>query len=272
MGGSPSRKRLRLGRPDRCAVCGRELSAGTEAFWYAVSRTVTCLGCDPGEPAVVEGQAGASAHREYQRRRQRREQRSRRRFGSLGALIARMIGEPQSTRVWDQGGVGEVKSAARLTELLHRRGVKLLHDRRIPGHGNANIDHIAIGPGGVTVIDTKTHRGKVGVERVGGLFSARRSVLRIGGRDQTPLIDKVERQVELVRAALRSVGMDQIDVRGALCFPDVNGLPVFRRLRVREVIVDGTKPVAELAARPGPLDPETVDRIWRRLGSSFPPA
>jgi hypothetical protein len=33
--------------------------------------------------------------------------------------------------------------------------VRLLHDRRVPRHGHANIDHIAVGPGGVTVIDTK---------------------------------------------------------------------------------------------------------------------
>jgi hypothetical protein len=272
VGDSEPRKRLRLRRPDRCAVCDRALAVGDEAVWYRHPRTVTCLGCDPGETTVIEGQAGASALREHQRRRERREQRAGDKLGRLGAFIARIADEPQTTKAWNQGGAGEVRAAARFTELLHGHGVRLLHDRRIPGHGNANIDHIAIGPGGITVIDTKTHRGKVRVERIGGLFSARRSVLTIAGRNQTSLIDAIERQLELVRTALRRVGDDQIDVRGGLCFPDVDGLPILDHLSAREIIIDGPRPVAKLARRPGPLDPKTIDRIWTHLGHTFPPA
>ena len=139
----------------------------------------------------------------------------------------------------------------------------MLHDRRIPRHGNANIDHIAIGPGGVSVIDTKTHRGKVRVERVGGLFAPRRSLLLIAGRDRTQLIDGVERQIELVRAALAGVGVQSIDVRGALCFPNVQGLPVLAELSVRGVLVSGPRPVAKLARRAGP----PISRRSRRSGA-----
>lgn len=94
----------------------------------------------------------------------------------------------------------------------------------------------------------------------------------IGGRDQTSLIVGVERQIEYVRDALRSVGEDQIDVRGALCFPDVDGLPMLAGLKVGEIIVDGPRPVAKLARRPGPLSAQTVERIWRSLAHSFPSA
>ena len=269
---SASKKRLCLRRPDTCAVCGHELAPGDEAIWNRLSRTVTCLGCDLGDAPVVEGQPGASALREYERRRQRREQHAREKLGGLGVLLARVIDEPQTTKAWRQGGNGEVRAGARLAKHLEGHDVKLLHDRRIPGHGNANIDHIATGPGGVTVIDDKTHRGKIRVDRVGGLFYARRSILMIGGRDQTQLIASVERQVELVRTALSRVGEDQIDVRGALCFPHVDGLPIFAQLTVREIIIDGPKPVANLARRPGPLHAETIDRIWSSLGRSFPAA
>jgi hypothetical protein len=62
-------------------------------------------------------------------------------------------------------------------------------------------------------------RGEVHVERVGGLFTDRHAILRIGGRDQTKLIDGVERQVKLVAAAITHVGFGDLDVRGALCFP-----------------------------------------------------
>jgi hypothetical protein len=262
---------MRLRRADRCIVCDGELPAGREAIWHRDIKRVTCLACSPGE-APVGGQAGASALREYEERHRRREQHAREALGGFGVFLSRALDEPSSTRVWQQGGQGEVRAGARLEKHLEGTAVQLLHDRRIPGHGKANIDHLAVGPGGVTVIDTKTHRGKVRVERVGGLFAPRRSVLRISGRDRTSLIDGVERQVDLVREVLTRAGHREIDVRGALCFPDVDGIPLFRQLIVRDVAIDGPKPVAKLAARPGVLSDGMVSRLWDELARSLPPA
>jgi hypothetical protein len=224
------------------------------------------------ETPVEEGIAGASAMREYERRRQSRKQHARQKLGGLGVAFAHLIEEPQSTRVWQQGGQGEARAGARLAKHLDRREMRLLHDRLIPGRGRANIDHLTVGPGGVTVIDTKTHRGKIQVDRVGGLFAPRRSVLLIGDRDQTRLIDAAEHQIELVRATLARSGTDRIEIRGALCFPEPDGLPLLGQLSVRGIILDGPKAVAKLARRSGRLTPETVDGVWRCLAHSFPPA
>lgn len=234
-------------------------------------QTVTCLGCSTEDQSVLEGHAGASALREYDRRHQRREQHARETLGSFGVLLARMIKEPQSTRSWQQGGKGEVRTGERLAKHLDGCRVRLLHDRRIPRHGNGNIDHLAVGPGGVTVIDTKTHRGKIRTDRVGGLFSPRRTVLLIGRRYQTRLIAAVERQIEYVRSALNGID-DHVDIRGAICFPNADGLPLLGQLVVRDVIIDVPKQIARLAQRPGPLSDEAIDRVWRQLGHSFPPA
>jgi hypothetical protein len=165
-----------------------------------------------------------------------------------------------------------VRTARRLEKLLDGTGVRLLHDRRIPGHGRANIDHLAVGNGGVTVIDSKAIRGQVRVRRVGGLFSPRRSILLIAGRDRTRLVDGVERQVDAVREALDELAVGEVDVRGALCFPDPDGLPVFGQLKVRDVVVDCAKPVARLAGRRGCLSPAMFDRLERCLAASFPAA
>jgi Nuclease-related domain len=89
-------------------------------------------------------------------------------------FLARVINEPQSTRSWQQGGKGEVRTGERLAKHLDGHPVMLLHDQRMPRHGNANIDHLAVGPGGATVIDTRTHHGTIRIDRVGGLFSPRR--------------------------------------------------------------------------------------------------
>jgi hypothetical protein len=270
MSRAPAKKQLRLRRADRCTVCERDLIAGEQAVWDAVSRTVTCLACELPDAAVLEAPPGASAERQYTQRHQRREQHARDKLGILGTALARAVDEPQTTTSWKQGARGERQTAARLDKHLKGYPVKLLHDRLMPGHGQANIDHLAVGPGGVTVIDTKTHKGEIRVERVGGLFTDRHEMLLIGGHDQTKLIDGLERQLHLVRTALGRVGADQIDLRGALCFPDPDGLPTFRQLTVRAIVIDGPKPIARLIRRAGPLDSEQVDRIWRQLAYAFP--
>ena len=106
------------------------------------------------------GQAGASARREHQRRRARREQRARERWdvvglGGVGAGLAR-LNAPQHERAWAVGAHGEERVAMRLEKHLADSGAVLLHDRRVP-NSRANIDHLAIGPGGATVIDAKNY-------------------------------------------------------------------------------------------------------------------
>lgn len=243
---------------------------GQEAIWHRDTRTVTCMACAKGMVPQVNGEPGSSALREYERRHQRREDHAKETLGGLGVLLSRVIDEPSSTKVWQQGAAGEARTAARLAKHLAGSGVGLLHDRRIPGHGHANIDHLAVGPGGITVIDTKTHRGRIRVERVGGLFSRRRQVLLINGRNRTNLVDGIERQIELVRGAV--VHPNLPEVRGALCFPDAEGLPLLHHLSVRQIVIDGRKPIARVAARPGTLTPGDVDAITDELGRLFPPA
>ena len=223
-------------------------------------------------PPVDEGTAGASALREYERRRKTREDYARQKLGVIGVGLAKLIDEPQTTRAWQRGGNAEVYAGRHLEKHLAGTGVTLLHDRSGRSHGPANIDHIAVGPGGVTVIDTKKYKGKVKVERVGGLFSARHEILTVNGRDQTKLITGVEKQVQYVQSTLRTVGHAGVDVRGALCMTEVDGLPLIRSLSVRGVLVDVPKRAAALARRPGALPPETVDEIWRHLAANFPSA
>jgi Nuclease-related domain len=187
-------------------------------------------------------------------------------------FLARVTGDPQTATAWKKGADGEARAGSRLTELLEGSGVRLLHDRRMPGSRSANIDHIAIGPGGITVIDTKNNHGKVRVQRVGGLFSERRDTLTIAGRDKIKHIDGVERQMAAVVSLLPQPDGDAIDIRGALCFADVDGLPLLRHLSARNVIVDGPRSTAKLASRPGPLTPEQVDTLWVHLGTTLPAA
>jgi hypothetical protein len=254
-----------------CARAGAEERKGTISLSGSEVTTQLPSTPPPAELPVLVGEPGASALREYQRRRTRREEEARRKLGRLGVALAALTSEPQETKAWKQGGEAEVKTAARLAKHLDGRGVKMLHDRLVPGHGRANIDHILVGAGGITVVDTKAWRGRVRVERSGGLFSSR-LVLLVDGRDRTALVEGVEAQAGYARGMLKMTDFEGLDVRGALCFVDPSGLPFFASLRLREVLIASTSRVAKLARRPGELDAEGVERVWRHLDRCFPHA
>lgn len=96
-------------------------------------------------------------------------------------------------RTWSQGAEGE-RLVAHTLGALERFGWTLLHDVRQPDRQLANIDHVAVGPGGVVVIDAKNWTGTVTTE--GG-------VLRQNGYARTKETDAVGLQAASVAALLR---------------------------------------------------------------------
>jgi Nuclease-related domain len=155
------------------------------------------------EPLLSDGEAGASARREGERRRAKREAATMARRPRLGKLILAVLDEPHAGRSWGKGAVGEEALGAKLSKLASERRV-MLHDRRVPG-SRANIDHIAVTPGGVFVIDAKRYSGAVEKRNVGSIF---RSDVRlyVGRRECTKLLHGSEDQAEVVRDALDEGG------------------------------------------------------------------
>lgn len=209
--------------------------------------------------------------REYTRRHQRQEDHAREALGSLGAVLSRVTDEPASTKVWRRAPTarsGQLTGSPSTSPAEHSPAARPTDPRPWPRqhrpsgdrsrrcHRDRHQDPSRPSPG-------RAYRR---------LFSPRRSALLINGRDQTKLIDAIERQIELVRSALTCHRPSTPEIRGALCFRGVDGLPVLRQLSAREIITDGPKPVAELASRPGPLTHGDVDRLWHELGRLFPPA
>jgi hypothetical protein len=210
---------------------------------------------------VESDSAGASARREYERRRDARERALRTRWPRIGGLLWALSRAPAHEHAWLRGAEGEERAAARLAQLLAGTEVVLLHDRRVPA-SRANIDHLAVGPGGVTVIDTKRLAGKVEVRGRGA-----HAELRVGRRDRSSVLEAAARQLAAVNAAV-----DGVDVRVALCFVDPSGLPLFRQLRARGIVIDGPRGVARLANRSGPLDTERIRALVALLDRRFPKA
>ena len=210
----------------------------------------------------VEGSAGFSARHEYEKRRDARRAKLRERFGPLAPLAGLVAGESDAERNWRRGAEGEARTAQRLARRMQGRSVVVLHDRRVPGR-RANIDHLAIGPAGVTVIDSKNYKGKVAV---------RGDRLFVNGHNRTKLVYGVKGQCDVVRKALTRSAFADVPVGAALAWVDVDGLPLLRTLRIDGVLIDGTRKIIKHASRPGRLSVAEIDQLAALLNDQLPPA
>jgi hypothetical protein len=276
---------MRLRYSGSCRLCDIQLPAGQHGIYERETKTVRCVQCPDVTIAATETEtqaeietgrgpkpqsevdidvAGGSARREYERRKTGREQRIRAAHPKLGGLILALSDDPQSTRAWERGAIGEELLAERLKDLPS--DMRVLHDRRVPG-SRANIDHIVVSSAGVWVIDAKRYKGKRPELRVeGGILRPRVESLRVGGRDQTKLVDGVQSQVERVAGV---VADPDVVVRGVLCFLEADW-PLFGGdFTVRDIAVMWPRLLTKRisAAAPAAID---VDAVYGRLRALFP--
>ena len=73
----------------------------------------------------------------------------------------KLVAAERRQLAWEAGAEGERLTAKALAALP--AGWVVLHDVHWPGRPLANLDHIAVGPGGVVIIDSKNWTGKVQV-------------------------------------------------------------------------------------------------------------
>lgn len=279
-------KVLRLRRADRCCNCGKDLAVGEQAGWDGAARTCTCLACLGGEEPLERGAAGASAARVYQRRADRFRQEQEKKVADnrarrqqiktehpiLGRLATAIVAEktispePAHIRSWGRGAPGEKRVGEVLDSI---EGIVALHDRKMPG-GRANIDHIAVTPSGIWVIDAKRYVGsRVEFHDAGGWFS-RDEKLRVAGRDRTKLVESLAWQVDTVREALPAG--EEIGVHGVLCFVESTWGWFPKAFVVRDVVVCWPLALPDLIGRPGQLDDAAVQRLARTLARVLPAA
>jgi len=254
-----------------CSGCGVGLHAGAWAAYHRASRTVTCAQCsalDPGDQIFEAGTAGGSAQREFEKRKDKRETRIRAQHPHLGGVILALTDEPQRTRAWATGAEGEVVLGRRLDAAV---GVRVLHDRRIPG-SKANIDHIAVGPRGGFVIDAKHYKGGPSLRTSGGLFSPRVEKLMIGSRDHTSLVAGVHKQVRLVNDALESAGLAHVPTFGMLCFVEAQWPILGGDFTIDDVEVLWPAKAVKRVTSAGSFEGDELESIFRALAVRFPPA
>ncbi len=216
------------------------------------------------------GTPGGSARQEYERRREAREAATRERHPHLGDLLVRLQPPPASETAWDTGAAGEEALGTHLASRCP--DVIVLHDRRLP-RSRANIDHLAVAPSGVYVIDAKRYKGKIEVRSP--LIGESR--LLIGGRNKTKLVEGLARQQEAVRAALAET-VPAMPIHACFCFLNParqaggSSLPLLRTLSINGFPLLYPRKLSKRLNGPGALSAESRVEVADLLARKFPRA
>lgn len=174
-------------------------------------------------------------------------------------VLGRLFITPQSIRAWRTGADGETKTAAALERLGDDWIV--LHDRRIPG-SRANIDHVAIGPPGIFVIETKDYSGRI---------SLAGNEIRVNGR-RVGWIDQVRGQAQAVIAVMSRVDdAPQMPVTPIICVHRAD-LPWFRSSAAGVRVLSGRGMLDALLKAAPTLSPDAVRRVADELDRRLEPA
>jgi hypothetical protein len=202
----------------------------------------------PQPPATEPdaGSPGASARREYLRRKHNREARARKQHPLIG---------------------GEESVARSLQRRTAKGDAIILHDRAMP-RSRANIDHLAIAPTGVYVIDAKNISGKVRVSRP--LFGVAK--LLVEGRNRSRLVEGLDRQVAAVRNALAELGRGDVPLQGVFCFTARADFALLGLMEIHGHRLHHRRALARKLNRRGPLGEEAIHVLADSLASAFPPA
>ena len=161
---------------------------------------------------------------------------------------------------------------------LESRGWRVLHDRRWPGSTRANVDHIAVGPGGVSVIDSKHWSGTISV--VAGRLQCDEedrqevveNLLALTAAVEELLADLGSPPAEPSNALIPPVGLSPVHVLPVLAFTehDRAHLPALSIGRVRLTTVRQLP--ALLASRPRVLTGQQVAMVVNHLERLMPAA
>jgi Nuclease-related domain len=206
---------------------------------------------------------GASIEREYQRRKLNRERRARAKHPRVGGLLLWLSEEPQHQRAFQAGARGERTVGASLDRCAKRGPLQVLHNRRLPG-GHGDIDHIAIAPSGVYVVDTKAVKGRVAIDRP--LFGEAR--LLINGFDRTKYLDGLDRQTAAVRTAVQAAIPEAVPIQGVICFTEAD-LPGLRTAEMRGHLLMYQRALRKRVLLAGPLSPSAITALAGQLAVAF---
>src|SRR5215207_5893199 len=184
--------------------------------------------------------------------------------GWAGLVAAGLVGwrlrfrVSQDARNWQRGACGERRTARQLNRLT-RHGWVVFHDLAVPD-SRANADHLAIGPAGVFLVDSKNWRGRLAFAPDGTLWHGSYSLT----------------------ATLATIGFEATAIAGALAVPGlavepllvVHGstIPWGEQYLGGVAILPARRLVATLLALPPQLTDQQVTHLAPRASARLRPA
>jgi hypothetical protein len=174
--------------------------------------------------------------------------------------------EPKHIEAWARGAAGERRLGVEL-DRLPTSHIRVLHDRRIPA-SRANIDHLAVTPSGVFVIDAKSYKGRIERRDTGSRLRAR-PTLFVNGRDRSKLVVGMANQVAAVRDVL---GME-VPVHPVICFVGGEWESFWsKHFMLDGVLVTAWKPLRSRLTEAEPPSDDRIARATEELDRALAPA
>lgn len=156
---------------------------------------------------------------------------------------------PREALFWERGAKGERKTSDALAP-LQRRDFIVLHDRRIPD-GRSNIDHVAIGPQGVFVIETKYLSGDIQIIN---------NKLFIADTERHNIVEQVYREAIATQIALGdALNRLRLTVTPILCIHGAR-IPWLDK-RVGGIALYSAREVRHIADGPKVLGPDQIQQL-----------
>jgi len=171
----------------------------------------------------------------------------------LLAYGARIFNVHTDERAWRVGADGEEAIGARL-EKLRDRGWHLLHSVPV-GKNDSDIDHVAIGPGGVFTLNTKNHPG--------GKIWVAKYQMRVNGQ-VVPYLRNANHEATRASKLLTKAAGFEVSVRSCVVVltgtivPEVN----IKQMPEDVMVLDRMDVPRWFKKRPAVLTPEQVDAIY----------
>jgi hypothetical protein len=158
-----------------------------------------------------------------------------------------------------KGIEGERRVSEELAVALANTGAILINSLRFLHWGD--VDHLIIGPGGITVVDAKNWSGDINVAD---------GIPRVGTRKKHDKLAGLRRQQAGVRLALAAArpNLRTTNVQAVMCFADDPSRPVSRL--EGGVVLAGSAATAAIGGRGGSLTPDDIQHLSATLRAEIP--
>lgn len=209
---------------------------------------------------------GQSLRAQQNAARNERAAHNRDRYGSLLGPIVTTVGKQSHTeKAYAAGAAGEERIGAIIDKTVTGTGLALHSRLPSPTATRGDIDHIAITPAGIYVIDSKNYA------RNAIATTHRRTSITVGGHDGTKLLNGADKQRQRLTRALAGLNATDVPVTAIICFTTATGLGLRGRITVNDITITTAKRLPRLLATSGPYTNHDIAWLYQHLAQLFPP-